>query len=43
MDPAGRGMTKIGWICGIVGVVLSVLALCGGCGYSIFSMAVGNK
>jgi predicted Zn finger-like uncharacterized protein len=30
MDPSGRGMTKIGWILGIVGVIIGTLACCGG-------------
>jgi predicted Zn finger-like uncharacterized protein len=42
MDPAGRGMTKIGWICSIVGLVLSVLLLCGGCIYGGISAFSGS-
>ena len=32
MDPDGEGTTQAGWICGIVGVVLSLLVVlgCGG-------------
>jgi hypothetical protein len=39
MDPAGRGQTKAGLICGIVGLVLAGLALVG-CLFSILSDAM---
>ena len=29
MDPAGRGLTQAGKICGIVGIILTVLSLVG--------------
>jgi predicted Zn finger-like uncharacterized protein len=39
IDPAGRGLTKIGWILGIVGLVFLALEICSGCitgGISLF-------
>ena len=35
MDRSGEGMTKIGWILGIVGMVLNVLSCIGGVVYNI--------
>jgi hypothetical protein len=38
MDPEGQGLTKAGWICGIIGTVLAVLGLC--CGAAQVAIAL---
>jgi predicted Zn finger-like uncharacterized protein len=45
MDPQGEGMTQAGWICGIIGTVISGLfGLCclGYIGFIVFAVAAGS-
>jgi hypothetical protein len=46
MDPDGEGTTQAGWICGIIGVCLSTLALlaCGGMiGFIVYIESQRNR
>ncbi|MHC4535159.1 MAG: DUF4190 domain-containing protein [Planctomycetota bacterium] len=41
MDPTGRGLTQAGKICGMVGVILSIIAIVMQVIFMIFGMGVG--
>ena len=41
MDPTGRGLTQAGKICGMVGVILSIIAIVIQLIFMIFGMGVG--
>jgi predicted Zn finger-like uncharacterized protein len=45
MDPQGEGLTKAGWVCGIIGTILGgLMTLCGGAAliFILVMLATGN-